>query len=334
MSGLGPSSGQEQQNRLKILEDLQQQKKRLQMQTGAPGATLPTQARPKEMPGAPNRGPTEARNLDQRQRQALQMARTTAEPAPGDGGEESEGGAVTDDPDLELQKARNFDCGCQSVNKVACIRQFAPEEIVRIRLDLRELTSGEKDLILLGILHTSMNTSKTIQPKGPKRKELKERTRARSTYSIHSKRVCTAAFRYIHAVSRNKLSAVQQWYREQGLTPRRKKSGGRVESKRTLKFEDTSRTVHFIRNFAEEHALAFPGRVQGAKKAADRRVLPPTFTKSGIWRNYYKPSMSAQGYRVAQLSTFRKLWQQLCPNIVFKKAAKKEKPVLLTTSQN
>ncbi|XP_038067968.1 uncharacterized protein LOC119737587 isoform X2 [Patiria miniata] len=427
------------------------------MQTGAPGAPLPAQARAKEAPGGQNRGPTDARNLDQRQRQALQMMMTmaatlqgggeeragqapvidetsqhpvggandlqaganvavggvndrvggvndppggTIDPPGGDsdpvgganqlmgganeemggasvpmggandpmggandpmggandpmggatdpmggandptggashpmggandadgGADDPEDGAVDNDPDVELKKARDFDCGCRSVSNKACVRQFTAEEIVRIRLDLRELTGGEKDLILLGIFHTAMNTSKNIQTKGRKRNEVKERTRTRSTYTVHSKRVCATAFRYLHAISKNKLTAVQRWYREHGLTPRRKRSGGRKESKRTLKFEDTSRLVQFIKNFAEEHALAFPGRTQGSK-TADRRVLPSTLTKSGIWRNYYSPCMQALGFRAAQLSTFRKLWQQLCPNIVFKKTAKKEKP--------
>ncbi|XP_033636470.1 SOSS complex subunit C-like [Asterias rubens] len=82
MAAPGASTGQEQQNRLKILEDLQQQKKRLQMQTNSttPGAPLPaTQARPKDgILSGTNRGPTETRNLDARQRQALQHANSNS----------------------------------------------------------------------------------------------------------------------------------------------------------------------------------------------------------------------------------------------------------------
>ena len=50
--------------------------------------------------------------------------------------------AVADDPDAELQRARHFNCGCQAFKNSPCILQFTAEEIVNIRLDLRELTGG------------------------------------------------------------------------------------------------------------------------------------------------------------------------------------------------
>ncbi|XP_033646411.1 uncharacterized protein LOC117305643 [Asterias rubens] len=151
----------------------------------------------------------------------------------------------------------------------------------------------EKDLILLGIFHTSMNISETIGYFKPKDVS-KERKRSRNVYYIRSKRVCTKTFRFLHVISKNKVSAVQQWYREQWLTPRRKKSGGRVECKRVLSYEDTKRVFQFIDNFAEANALLLPGRVAGFKRA-DLRLLPSTNSKASIWRDYYKPSMKKLG---------------------------------------
>lgn len=98
----------------------------------------------------------------------------------------------------------------------------------------------------------------------------------------------------IFSISKNKVSAVQQWYREQGLTPRRKKSGGRVECKRVLSYEDAKRVFQFIDNFAEVNALLLPGRVAGFKRA-DLRLLPSTNSKASIWRDYYKPAMEKLG---------------------------------------
>ena len=57
--------------------------------------------------------------------------------------------------------------------------------------------SGEKDLILLGIFHTSMNISETIGYFKPKDVS-KERKRSRNVYYIRSKRVCTKTFRFLH----------------------------------------------------------------------------------------------------------------------------------------
>ena len=90
------------------------------------------------------------------------------------------------------------------------------------------------------------------------------------------------------------MVSVQRWYREHGLTPRRKKSGGRIESGRVLTYDDTTRIFQFIQNFAEEHALVLPGRVPGFKRS-DIRLLPSTNSKASIWRDYYKPAMETTG---------------------------------------
>ena len=68
-----------------------------------------------------------------------------------------------------------------------------------------------------------------------------------------------------YRISKDKLGAVQKWYRENGLIPRRKEAGGRVESARILSFDDISNIYHFIDNYAEDHALVLPGRVRGFK---------------------------------------------------------------------
>ena len=62
-------------------------------------------------------------------------------------------------------------------------------------------------------------------------------------------------------------------YRENGLTPRRKRSGGRVECDRTLSYDDILRVKTFIINYAEEHALVLPGRVPGYKRGDRQRSM-------------------------------------------------------------
>ena len=55
------------------------------------------------------------------------------------------------------------------------------------------------------------------------------------------------------------MSAVQKWYRDNGLIPRKKKAGGRIVSERTQSFDDYTHIYHFIDNYAEDNALVLPG---------------------------------------------------------------------------
>lgn len=90
------------------------------------------------------------------------------------------------------------------------------------------------------------------------------------------------------------MSAVQKWYRDNGLIPQKKKAGDRIVSERTLSFDDYTHIYHFIDNYAEDNALVLPGRVPGFKRG-DLRLLPSANTKAGIWRDTYKPATEAAG---------------------------------------
>lgn len=115
-------------------------------------------------------------------------------------------------------------------------------------------------------------------------------------------------------ISKNKLTALIAHYKEHGLTPRRKKTGGRKCNTKILSYDDIRGVVTFITNYADEHALLLPGRVPGYKRS-DIRLLPSSETKASVWRKY-GAAMAILGLRAARLSTFRKLWRQLLPHIV------------------
>jgi len=89
------------------------------------------------------------------------------------------------------------------------------------------------------------------------------------------------------------LTALIKWYRENGLQPRHKRSGGRINSKRTLSFEDIERVVRFLVNFAEANAIVLPGCVASFYKW-DVKILPSSETRSSVWRKY-KASMISDG---------------------------------------
>jgi len=74
-------------------------------------------------------------------------------------------------------------------------------------------------------------------------------------------------------------------YRKEGLTPRKKRSGGRKSNPKALTATDTELVVNFINSFAEAHALVLPGRIPGFKRS-DIRLVPSSETKASIFRHY------------------------------------------------
>ena len=95
------------------------------------------------------------------------------------------------------------------------------------------------------------------------------------------------------SISKDKLSALSKWYRENGLAPRQKRSGGRKSNGACLQTDDIRRVVSFISNYAEKHALRLPGRVANHFRS-DIQLLPTSTTKSAI-HQLYEESVKAAG---------------------------------------
>ena len=101
---------------------------------------------------------------------------------------------------------------------------------------------------------------------------------------------------FYFSISQNKLTALLKHYKEHGLTPRVKTSGGRQKSdKRLLTHDDICRVVSFIVNFAELHGLVLPGRVPGYKRF-DIKLLPSHYTKATVFRAYEQAVRSGGMY--------------------------------------
>jgi len=82
-------------------------------------------------------------------------------------------------------------------------------------------------------------------------------------------------------------------YKEHGIQPKEKKSGGRKSNTRSFDFEDTKRVVRFLTNYACVNALVLPGRVPGFKRE-DISLLPSSHTKISVY-NCYKESIEKEG---------------------------------------
>lgn len=97
----------------------------------------------------------------------------------------------------------------------------------------------------------------------------------------------------ICSISKDKLTALIKWYKENGLVPRKKKSGGR-RGKRCLELDDVRRVIQFVSTYAEKNAISLPGRVS-TQYRANVQLLPTSVTKSDVFR-LYEQSVLAAGY--------------------------------------
>ncbi|KAI0237073.1 hypothetical protein LSAT2_012447 [Lamellibrachia satsuma] len=203
-------------------------------------------------------------------------------------------------------------CNCRLWDGKPCIDQFDDSTRNEIKLNIMEMTPSEKDLVLLGVISCSINTADTTLSKTqPATERKKNRIRA---FSYAHRRICRDTFLYLFNMSNNHLNAVKKHFKENGLVPRKKKSGGR--RKTALSLEDIRRVTRFILHYAEQHSLVLPGRVPGFKRD-DVKVLPTHLSKAQLWRDY--KAASPPGQRVVQLSSFRSLWRQLIPHVVIGK---------------
>ena len=71
-------------------------------------------------------------------------------------------------------------------------------------------------------------------------------------------KVCIICF-VCFSNSQNKLTALLVYYRQNGMTPRVKNSGGRKYNTKALTTEDTERVVQFLLHFAEDQVRVLLG---------------------------------------------------------------------------
>jgi len=98
------------------------------------------------------------------------------------------------------------------------------------------------------------------------------------------------------SISKDKLSALCKWYRENGLIPRKKRSGGRKNNAACLEIDDVRRVVTFVTNYAEKNAVRLPGRVAHHFRS-DIQLLPTSTTKSAVYQMYEESVKAAGKYK-------------------------------------
>ncbi|XP_071948388.1 uncharacterized protein [Antedon mediterranea] len=225
--------------------------------------------------------------------------------------------------DEELQKIRSFKrCRCgNGPDKNVCLKQFEEEFILQRRAEMCELSNVERKMFIMGHISRSINRGQTTNC--TKRKAQKQRTRTSCTYKVDGFKVCRQAFEFLHCISNCQLTAICKHFKENGVTPPRKNSGGR--NKTALSHSDVKHVVTFLETYAERNGYALPGKTMGVRCDDSRmRLLPTCKTKKAIFKVYEQQMIEVNRRRTmaghiplrfARKSSFYKMWKEYCPYI-------------------
>ena len=210
----------------------------------------------------------------------------------------------------KVQKFYTETCKCKlGAEEQACSTTLTIDDFTECRNNCNELSSTELDLVILGIIQSSLNCNET----SISGRVEKNRQHARMCYFYHGKRICMKTFLFLHCLQNFRFYSLVKHYRKNGLTLRTHGNAKRLPSS-SSSAETVEQVVKFINNIAEEQALLLPRRVPGFKRI-DVKLLPSNLTKHGLWKRYADicaiTSQVSVGY-----SKFCDLWNQLCPFIL------------------
>ena len=195
-----------------------------------------------------------------------------------------------------------------------CGRLFSVAEICEARENFRLMTWREQHSYIVGILQTFQRSSE--HSASARSNRLRERQKF--DYFINADRpVCRTMFLFYHGETLDRLKRRQKHLVERGTTPLNHGNKGKI-AKHACKEEDKNNVRIFLENFAAAHGLPDPGRDLRAEKGRLKIYLPTVMDYSFVHR-IYEQSMVSQNTDSVKYQTFRRIWIDIFPNIVFSK---------------
>ena len=193
-----------------------------------------------------------------------------------------------------------------------CQQFFSVSEVLDAREDFRLMSWSEQHSFIVGKLQTFMRSSEhSVSARTSSRRD-----RQRFDYFINADRpVCRAMFLFYHGESIDRLKRRQKYLTEIGTLPPNHGNTGRIP-KHACKPMDKRKVKAFIKNFSVVHGLPDPGRDLRAAKGLLKVYLPTIMNYKSVHRIYEK-SMNLGGSDPVGYQTFRKLWIENFPHIVF-----------------
>lgn len=206
---------------------------------------------------------------------------------------------INDDvDDIRNAVQENMQTGCCRNN---CYNSIDSNEIYMHILQMRELTSEEKDMYLIGKLKC-----KGIEGNG------NEEKRKRYMYSFDDRDVCKSVFLFSHDIGEKSLKNLQKHMKTNGITPRVHGNVGK-RPKHALEFETVKFAVQFILNFASQNGLPQPAAVN-RKDSEPPIFLPASTTKKSV-HNLYVESCEETSIRAMKLTSFQDVWISCCSHV-------------------
>ena len=195
-----------------------------------------------------------------------------------------------------------------------CQSLFTVSELLESRENFRLMSWGEQHSFIVGKLQTFMRTSKhAVSARATRLRE-----RVKYDYFVNADRpVCRATFLFYHGETVDRLKRRQKHLFEVGTLPPEHGNAGRTP-KHACKPTDKQNVGVFVERFAAIHGLPDPGRDLRAGKGRLKVYLPTVMNYRSVHRIYEK-SMTLHGATAVTYQTFRRIWLERFPNIVFSK---------------
>lgn len=205
-------------------------------------------------------------------------------------------------------------CGCTKFYQgQPCSSVLDFNALVSYREYCQELSRDELDLVIKSqIVNQRQNGPQT----SAKKHKAKERIRPRQNYFFQGNRICRTMFCFLHNVEKQKLVAITKSLEEEGFRPRVHGLCGKLPAN-SLTFKDRENVKSFLVKYATDNALPLPGRLPHFKQA--KVLLLPADKRQAEIHALYQDSAKEAGLRTISLSTFSRLWRDLCPHIVLAK---------------
>ena len=129
----------------------------------------------------------------------------------------------------------------------ACSTILSRDDFYDRRNNCQELSSAELDLVILGVIQSSLHCG-DVSLSGRKGKH---RERTRMVFFYHGRRICKETFLFLHSASRTRFCSLVKHYKTNGLTLRVQGNSKRLPSSASS-IETVENVVKFIMNIAVE----------------------------------------------------------------------------------
>jgi len=201
-------------------------------------------------------------------------------------------------------------CGCGR----NCQAKFTVSEILDAREDFRQMSRAEKHSFIIGKLQSFIHDS----PESKSARTSNTRKRQRFDYRVTADRpVCRSFFLLYYGESIDRLKRIQKYLIETGTIPPSHGNTGK-KPKHACSEAEVQTVLMFIANFALAHGLPDPGRDLRAGKGRVTVYLPSVMSYMAVHRIFRKSMEEANG-RIVEYHTFRRLWVENYPHVVFSK---------------